>query len=107
MGRGRICISDERSHSWIGKVTELVVETTHPTLGEINVKIVGLNNSQFEVVQAYDPIPSGVKTHLKQQKRGRKEYVKEDVRGGRKEEAKKPGKVPGHLTVQMFGFPIN
>ena len=64
LGRGHICISDERSHSWIGKVTELVVKTTHPTLGEINVKIVGLNNSQFEVAQVGDPIPSGIKTHL-------------------------------------------
>jgi hypothetical protein len=45
------------------------------------VKIVGLNNSQFEVVQAYDPIPSGIKTQFKQQ-RGCKRGCKEDVREG-------------------------
>jgi hypothetical protein len=70
------------------------------------VKIVDLNNSLFEVVQVYDPIPSGIKTHLKQRKRGRKEYVKEYVRGGRKEEAKSQVKAPGHFCP-LFGFAIN
>ena len=69
------------------------------------MKTVDLNNSQFEVVQAYDPIPSGVKTHLKQRKRGRKRVRNRRCKRGCKEEVKKPGKVPGHLTVQMFGSP--
>jgi len=42
------------------------------------VKLVGLNNSQFEVAQVGDPIPSGIKTQFKQQ-RGCKEDVLEDV----------------------------
>ena len=66
-------MSDERSHSWIGKVTELVVAITLSITLGLNVKIVDLNNSQFEVAQVGDPIPSGIKTHLKQRK--------EDVRG--------------------------
>jgi hypothetical protein len=52
------------------------------------VKIVDLNNSLFEVVQVYDPIPSGIKTHLKQRKRGRKEEAKEYVRGDVKRKQK-------------------
>jgi hypothetical protein len=66
------------------------------------VKIVDLNNSQFEVVQAYDPIPSGIKTQLKQQKRGRKEYVKEDVRGDVKRKQKSQAKCQATLLLKCL-----
>jgi hypothetical protein len=61
------------------------------------VKIVDLNNSQFEVAQVGDPIPSGIKTHLNN-KRG---DVKEDVRGDVKRKQKSKAKAPGHLCPQI------